>query len=477
MEDNRRSTQSLRSFFAPESVAVIGASRTPGKGGYNIVENLQRLGYAGRIYPVNPRAGEVLNIQAYPDLKHILEKPELAIIVLPPSQVVKSLEECIGAGVRAVIIESAGFGETSKPGARLEQRMVQLAQDAGIRIMGPNSVGTINPAARFDSSLGRLNEIFLPEGDIREGTVGFIGQTGLFTGVFLPLINSEIGISKIACLGNKCDVDESDMLAYFGEDSRTKVIAMYLESIKDGRRFLGLSRRIIKEKPIIVLKSAVTGSGARASATHTGAIAGEDRVYDAAFRQAGIIRVGSFEQLWDVAKAFAHAPRPQNNRVAIINLAGSGCVTAVDACVQNGLRIAGLAPATAAKIKEVYPDWWQVRSPVDVWTAIEASGFEAAYTTITRAVLEDDGADATVIIMGANNWLPGKDVPALFMDIKRDLPGKPIMAVTQLGDREVYLKMRLGFEAIGIPCYTSDEDAIFALAAMCRYQKRLEVKG
>jgi acyl-CoA synthetase (NDP forming) len=470
--NNRNSITSLKPFFEPESVAVIGASRTPGKGGYNIIENLQRLGYTGQVYPVNPRAGEVGTLKAYPDLKHIPRTPELAIIVLPPSQVLKSLEECIIAGVKAVIIESAGFGETSKPGARLEQQMLRMAQDAGIRIMGPNSVGTINPAARFDTSLGRLNETFLPEGDIREGTAGFIGQTGLFTGVFLPLINSEIGISKIACLGNKCDVDESDMLAYFGEDSRTKVIAMYLESIKDGRRFLGLSRRIIKEKPIIVLKSAVTGGGARASATHTGAIAGEDRVYDAAFRQAGIIRVGSFEQLWDAARAFVHAPLPPGDRVAIINLAGSGCVTAVDACLQNGLKIAGLAPSTIEKIKKVYPDWWRVASPVDVWTAIEASGFEAAYATITRAVLEDDGVDAAIVIMGANNWLPGKDVPALFADIKRDSPGKPIIAVAQLGDRKIYLKMRRGFQAIHIPCYTSDEDAIFALSAMCRYKKR-----
>jgi acetyltransferase len=208
MADNRRSTQSLRPFFAPESVAVIGASRTPGKGGYNIIENLLRLGYAGRIYPVNPRAGEVCNLKAYPDLKHIPGMPELAIIILPPSQVVKSLEECIAAGVKAVIIESAGFGEMDASGARREQRMVRLAAEAGIRFMGPNSVGTINPAARFDTSLGRLNEIFLPQGEIREGSVGFIGQTGLFTGVFLPLINDEIGLSQVACLGNKCDVDE-----------------------------------------------------------------------------------------------------------------------------------------------------------------------------------------------------------------------------------------------------------------------------
>jgi acyl-CoA synthetase (NDP forming) len=467
-------TDTLEPFFAPASVAVIGASRTPGKGGYNVIENLLRLGYPGRIYPVNPRAGEVLDLKAYSGLERVPEAPELAVIILPPSRVLKSLEECIAAGVKAVIIESAGFGEMDEPGARRQQRMVRLAQDAGIRIMGPNSVGTLNPAARFETSLGRLNEVFLPEGDIREGTVGFIGQTGLFTGVFLPLINGEIGISKIACLGNKCDVDESDMLEYFGGDSRTRVIAMYLESIKDGRRFLGLSRRIIREKPIIILKAAVTGGGARASATHTGAIAGEDRVYSAAFRQAGIIRVGSFEQLWDVTMALVAAPLPPGDRVGIINLAGSGCVTAVDNCVKNGLNIAELSPATKAKIKTVYPDWWQVRSPVDVWTAIEASGFEAAYATITRAVLEDDGVDAVMVIMGANNWLPGREVPGLFAGIRKDFPRKPVLAVAPLGDREIYLKMRRGFQSIRIPCYTSDEDAIFALAAMCRYQKYLE---
>lgn len=470
---NHRNTDSLRPFFEPGSVAVIGASRTPGKGGYNIIENLLRLGYPGKIYPVNPRAKRILGLAAYPELENTPEPPELALIVLPPSLVLKSLEECVARGVKAVIIESAGFGEMDEPGARLEKRIARMAERAGIRVMGPNSVGTINSDGHFDTSLGRLNRLFLPKGDIRQGTVGFIGQTGLFTGVYLPLVNSEIGISKIACLGNKCDVDESDMLEYFGEDPRTKIIAMYLESIKDGQRFLGLSRRIVREKPIIVLKSAVTEGGARASGTHTGSIAGEDRVYDAAFRQSGIIRVGSFEQLWDVARAFVYAPLPRGNRVAIINLAGSGCVTAVDACVRSGLRIAELTPATRAKIKTVYPDWWRVRSPVDVWTAVEASGFEATYTTVIRAVLEDGGVDAVVVIMAAVDWVPGKDVPTLFTDIKKDFPHKPIMAVSPLGDRKIYLRMCQGFQEMGIPSYTSDESAIVSLAALCRYQQYL----
>jgi acyl-CoA synthetase (NDP forming) len=200
-------------------------------------------------------------------------------------------------------------------------------------------------------------------------------------------------------------------------------------------------------------------------------------VYDAAFRQAGVIRVGSFEQLWDVARAFALAPLPAEDSVGIINLAGSGCVTAVDACLKNGLEIAALSEDTQRKIKAVYPDWWQVRSPVDVWTAIEVSGFEATYTTITRAVLEDPGVDAAVVIMGANDWLPGREVPPLFAGIKKGFPAKPLIAVTMLGDRDIARDMRRGFQAINIPSYTSDDAAIFALAAMCRYRSYRGISG
>ncbi len=469
--ENNRNIDSLRPFFEPDSVAIIGASRTPGKAGHNIIENLLRLGYQGEIYPINPSAKSILGLPVYPDLKHTPKTPALALIMLPPSLVLPRLEECIARGTRAVIIESAGFGELDESGARIEKTIAGIAARAGVRVMGPNSVGTINPSANFDASLGRLNQIFLPGSDIKPGPVGFVGQTGLFTGVFLPLINPELGISKIACLGNKCDVDESDLLEYLGADPPTRVISMYLESIKDGRRFLDLSRSIVKEKPIIVLKSAVTETGARVSASHTGAIAGEDRIYEAAFKQSGIIRVKDFEQLWDVTRAFVHSPLPKGNRVAIINLAGSGCVTAVDACIKNNLEIAELSATTTARIKTVYPDWWRVNSPIDVWTAVEISGFEATYATITRAVLEDDGVNAVVVIMGAIDWIPGKDVPSLFQDIKEEHPDKPLIAVNPLGDRKIYERMCRGFQASGIPSYTSDEDAIFALAAQYRYQQ------
>jgi acyl-CoA synthetase (NDP forming) len=470
----QNNNKSLKPFFEPRSVAIIGTSRTPGKGGYNIIENLLRLQYAGQIYPVNPAADEILGLKMYSALGELPKTPELALIVLPPSRVLASFRECIDRGIKAVIIESAGFGEMDEAGVGIQEEIARLARQTGVRVMGPNSVGTMNPSVNFDTSLGRLNVTFLPNDTIKPGPVGFIGQTGLFTGVYLPLINSELGISKVACLGNKCDVDESDMLDYLGDDESTRYIAMYLESVKDGRRFLDTSRRIVRRKPVVAIKSAVTETGAGMSISHTGSIAGEDRVYDAAFRQAGIIRVGSFDRLWDVMRAFVQLPLPEGNRVGIINLSGSGCVTSVDACAKNGLQIAELSDRTKEIIQTVYPDWWRVRSPVDVWTAIEASGFEATYGTVTRALLEDEGVDAVIIITGAIDWMPGGDVPALIADLKDRYPAKPVMAVAPLGDRQIYLDMHRGFLARRIPSYASDEDAIFSLAALYRYRVSLD---
>jgi len=463
-------SESLEPFFNPRSVAIIGASRTEGKGGYNIVENLQRLGYPGAVYPINPAGGELLGLPVYKDITMTPDVPDLALIVIQPSGVRDALAACIDRRVRGVIIETAGFGELGSSGAALEHEFARMAREGGIRLMGPNSVGTIDTFSRLDTSLGRLNKLFYPCGELHQGKAGFIGQTGLFTGVFLPLLNEEIGFSKIAALGNKCEVDECDMLEYYSRDDNISFVGMYLESVKDGRRFMSIARDAVRRKPVVVIKSAVTEAGARMSASHTGSIAGEDRVYDAAFRQTGIIRVGGFEQLWDMARAFVLAPLPHGNRVAIINLAGSGCVTAVDACIRHGLRVAGLSPKTLNRCRDVFPSWWKVGSPIDLWTAIETSGFAAAYTTITRAVLEDDGVDAAIVIGGAVDWLPGTEIPSLFAPIVQEHPEKPVLVVNPPGDRTIYQRLLRGFREIGVPCFSSDEAAVTCLAAMCRYR-------
>jgi len=372
--------------------------------------------------------------------------------------------------VRAVIIESAGFAEMSPEGAAMQAEIARLARESGVPVMGPNSVGTINAANGLDTSLGRLNKLFLPRDELRQGRAGYIGQTGLFTGVYLPLINEETGLSKVACLGNKCDVDESDMLACLGEDPATGFIGLYLESVNDAHRFLDLCRAIVPKKPIVAIKGAVTEAGARASVTHTGSIAGRDDLYEALFRQAGVIRAVDFTQLWGFARAFVHAPLPAGDRVGIIDLAGSGCVTAVDACARHGLKIADLTGETKRRIAKVYPSWWTVRSPVDVWAAIESSGFEKAYGVILQAVLADPNVDAAVVIAAAVDWAPGRDLPRRFAELTRRFTGKPVYAVSPPGDQDVYLSLHRGFTAGGIPHYRDENTAIAALAAARRYR-------
>jgi acetyltransferase len=444
--DNYFATNNLRPFFEPDSIAIIGASRTPGKAGHR----------------------QILGLEVYLSLEHTPKLPTLVLIVLPPSLVLSAVAECAQRGVKSVIIESSGFSEIGEAGARLEREIAQTAKQVGMRVMGPNSLGTINPSKKAITSFPQL-KLCLPGKTIRPGSVAFIGQTGLLAAAFLPLIDNDLEMSKVACLGNRCDVDECDMLEYLAGDRQTKVIAMYLESIKDGRRFSRLSRRIVKEKPIVVLKSAITPLGARVSASHTGSLAGEDRVYDAAFKQLGIIRVESFDQLFDVAKALTYSPLPRGNRVAIISMTGAGCVTAADACARNGLKIAELSADTLAKAAAVYPDWWRVKNPLDVWMAVETVGFEAAYTGLTRAALQDDNVDAAVVVVGAMDFIPGRDIPTLFKDIRDQ--AKPLLAVSMLGDRRIYHRMCQGFKSLSIPTYTSVEGAIGALAATYRYQQ------
>lgn len=462
---------SLRPFFEANSVAIIGASRKMGKAGYNIIDNLLRFGYKGEIYPINPSAQTILGLAAYPNIAQTPKLAELVIIVLPPPLVLPAIEECAARRVKSVIIESAGFAELDRSGALVEKKIAETARRAGMRLMGPNSVGTINPSKNLVTSFPHLR-LCLPDGrPIRPGSVAFIAQTGLFSFTFLPLMDAELEISKVACLGNKCDVDECDLLEYLADDPATKVIVMYLESIKDGRRFFRLSRRIVQDKPIIIFKSATTPLGAKVSASHTGSLAGEDRIYDTAFRQLGIIRAGSFDQLFDIAKALTYCPLPKGNRVAVLSNTGAGCVTAADACARSGLKIAELCGETLAKARTVYPDWWQVKNPVDVLTAVETSGFARGFTTLTRLVLRDDGVDAAVLVVGAVDFLAEEDVSIFFKDMAKEFPGKPLLVVNLLGDRRIYHRLSQRYKSFGITTYETVEGAIGALAALCRYQQ------
>ncbi|MCK4483170.1 CoA-binding protein, partial [Candidatus Bathyarchaeota archaeon] len=331
----------------------VGASRNPLKFGHFLLKNLLDLGFKGKVYPVNPNADKVLGLQAYPRVDLIDDDVELAVIIVPASKVPQIMEDCSKKHVRGVVICSSGFREAGKVGGRLEERIVATARKAGIRVIGPNTTGIVNTSNNFTTS-------FVPLPKLKRGSVAFVAQTGLFAAAAFWWIVSKqpFGISKIVGLGNKCDVDDAEVLDYLAQDEDTKVIAIYLEGVKDGRKLFEVFKRVAKKKPIIVLKSGRSPAGIKASFSHTGSLAVNDEVFDAACKQAGVIRVdGDLEKLLDITKAFALQPLPKGNKVGVITVTGAGGVMTSDECAKQGLKLADLSDQTLAEIRSNMPSW------------------------------------------------------------------------------------------------------------------------
>jgi len=462
----------LSAVFEPQSVAVVGASTTPGKAGSNILDNLLRLGYEGQVYPVNPKAEVILGVKAYPAVDQIPRPVETAIIATPARVVAEVMRDCARKGVKAAIIISSGFAEESEEGRQLEDEVMVIARQADIRVVGPNTTGILNGETRFTSS-------FLPIKKLPSGNVAFIAQTGLFLGVlFEHIISAEhFGISKVAGLGNKADVDDADILEYLAEDAQTKVVAMYIEGLGDGRRFLRAARKIAREKPIVVLKSGTTEAGAEAALSHTASLAGKAEVFEAACQQAGLLRVHSFEEMLDVVKAFSFfapphsrrgkfCPLSSGNRVAIVHYTGAGCVIAADACQKEGIELAELALATVEAIREITPPWHRIRNPVDLWPAIEQVWVETAYGVAIEALLRDAGVDALVISLFA---MPGWETYIPDFGLLR-ASGKPVLFCVE-GNGEMVREATARIEGQGFPVYSQVNRAIFALSHLSKYTR------
>ena len=450
----------LSAVFEPRSVAVVGASNNPDKAGFNILENLLRLGYKGKVYPVNLRAKEVQGLKAYPAVEEIPHQVDTAIIAIPARGVVDVMRGCARKGVKAVIIISGGFSEESEEGKRLEEEVVTIARQAGIRIVGPNTTGVFNVQNNFTSSFVSLDRVAL-------GNVAFVAQTGLFLGVLFEhiLSSQHFGISKVAGLGNKADVDDADILEYLAKDAQTKVIAMYIEGLSDGRRFLEVAGRTTKEKPIIVFKAGTTEAGAEAALSHTASLAGRSEVFEAACKQAGILRVRSFEEMLDVVKAFSFLPLPRGNRVAVIHYTGAGCVIAADACQREGLELAQLSPATVEAIGRITPAWHRIRNPIDLWPAIEQVWMEA-YDVAIEAALHDEGVDALVVSIFA---MPRWETYTPDFDMLQ-ASGKPVLFCVE-GNKRLVEEATAKFEGEGFPVYPQVNRAIFALSYLERYAR------
>lgn len=458
----------MKSFFAPESIAVVGASDKPLKAGAVMVKNLRRLGYAGAVVPINPRLSELHGFRCYPSLEAVPGAVETAVFAVPRQAVPEELRKAARKGVRAVVVASAGFADAGdEQGRALDDEIRRIRDGAGFRLMGPNSIGTFSPAIGFTTSITTLEPM-------APGPVAVFGQSGMFASGFARELASEerFGVSRIACLGNKLDIAEPDVLEWLRADSETHVAGMYFEGVRDGAAFRRAAARLSRQKPLVALKSGKSELGRAAAAGHTGTMAGEDAVFAGLLRQLGVERARDFEDFFDLLEGFARLPLPAGDRVGVVSITGVGCVLWADAAAEEGLRPAALSPQTLARTREVFPDWAPVRNPVDMWSAIERCGVEKAYRVLAEALLDDPGVDALLCIF---TLIPESDFDAgsLFAKLRQRRSEKPLLACLFGGDAERALEFRRGLRRAGVPVFASPARAMRVLGALRRRDARL----
>ncbi len=451
----------MKAFFEPKSVVVIGASTNPGKAGHSVLMNLVKALPNGNLWAVHPSAREISGVPCRSSLTDVPGPIDLAVICLSPDQVLPVVELCVQAKVKALIIESGSLANDALQAQKNTQTLLALLTKTkhATRVMGPNSIGVVNLGTRLSTSL--IPYPYLPS-ESQPG-VAVAGQTGLIASGYLQRIIEEkwFRLSKICCLGNKLDVNELDVLAYLKEDPNTRVIALYLEDVKDGRAFYKLLRETTKVKPVIIYKGGTTSQGARAVSSHTGSIAGSGVVFSAAIRQAGAIIARNFEELFSLADFLSKAPRPRGNRIGTISITGAGCVLTVDAAEKYGLVVPPMTTNSRKILDPIVPAWDHVDNPVDLWSTIEKAGSKQAYNTATRALLASD-FDALIII---NLAMPESEMDwDELARLKNSRPEIPII-LSLLGG---WPKMRADYVAEAfkrdIPVVFSPDDALRLLA-------------
>jgi len=457
----------LHSFFYPQSVAVVGASGNAKTLNYNITANLVHLNYRGKIYPVNPGATEILGMKAYPDLKSIEDNIDLAVVAVPVGKALKVVRDCVAKKVKGVVLIPGGFREIGESGRKLQDEISSLLKDNGIRALGPNTLSPINADNNFSVCFRFVEK--LPR-----GRLSFIFQSGLYDPRINWLLSDfHINLSKLIDLGNKMDINEVDALEYLGQDPETGVIAMHLESVAgDARKFLRLLKQISREKPVIVLKSGRTEAGARAAASHTGAlIRANDVVFDAAFKQAGVIRAQSLDEFFDLAKIFEYLEPLRGNRIHISTGPGGEGVLTTDMCYLNGLAMAQLEPQTYDNLRAIFPAWEINGNPLDIGVCGQFNPGKEVIRVVLETVAEDPNVDCIAIQGRVDRF----EKPERFVNLAADTKkrGKPVVVwMTVMPKEENNIADRL--EARRVPVYSSAERAIRALSALYRYHKMQE---
>lgn len=459
-ECNRRDDEDMKALFEPQSIAVIGAAREEGKLGNIILRNLVNSGFTGPLYPVNPKADEILGMKCYRSIMDIPGPVELAVIVVPSRIVPPVLEEAGKKGVKASIIITAGFKEVGKEGAELERKVGDIARRYGMRILGPNCLGLINTHHNMNATFTRNYPI--------KGRIAISSQSGaICTSILDWAKKTKIGFSKFISVGNKVDVDEADLLEYLGKDDQTQVIGMYIEGVNRGQEFLRQASETTKTKPILALKSGRTSSGAKAASSHTGALSGSDAVYEAALQQSGVVRAKTIDEFYDLLQVFGRMPLPDGDGVAIVTNAGGLGVMAADATSDFGLRLASFESETIEKLKSYLPPEANVYNPVDVLGDASAERYEFAI----NAVLDDPNVSMVVVVLAPTDTV---DIMAV-ANIVATFAGRttsPLVAAF-VGGEDCDQGIEVLKEA-GIPSYESPDRALKALSAMVQYRRMRE---
>ena len=454
-------------FLEPRSVAIVGASASPGKAGHELLRNLLANEYGGKIYPVNPKATEILGLRVYPTVAELPEVVDLGIVILPAEGTVGALRELAARGIRNVVLLAGGFAELDESGARIQQELVDIIRATGIRVLGPNTSGHTSTPQCFTSA-------FFPLGKIRRGSVSVIAQTGNFATHTMKhiLTHEHFGVCRVLGIGNKIDLDESDALEYLADDPETKAIVMYLESFKRPRRFLEIAGALTRRKPVVMLKGATSDAGKQAAVAHTAAMASQDRLVDGMLRQAGIVRVWKYTHLVLAAKALSMLPLPQGNRVSFLAPSGAMLVALTDFCAGQGLTVPEVSPATVQRLREISPAYLPMRNPVDIWGSASVKGVEFAYGQGMEAVLKDANIDAvvSVFMLARESGLPKSYEWVL--DLAKKYPEKPIL-ISFSADRECVQECTAYLEPRGVPTFQEIEQPFEALSILMQCQRAM----
>jgi acetyl coenzyme A synthetase (ADP forming)-like protein len=450
----------LDMFFNPTSVAVIGASATPGKLGYDVLSNLKSSQFRGPVYPINPRGGEILGLKAYSSVLDVPGPVDMVVIVVPAALVPAVLEESGKKGARGAVVITAGFKEAGAEGAKGERRLLEIAEQYGMRLIGPNCLGYIDTFVPLNASFAKA----APE----QGSIAFMSQSGALCAAILDYAVAEhIGFSSFVSLGNKADVDEVSLMQAWAGDDNTNVIIAYIEGLGDGQEFIRVARETARRKPVVAVKSGRTASGSKAVSSHTGSLAGSDAAYDAAFAQAGVLRADSVQELFDFSTAFAYQPALKGNRIAIVTNAGGPGVMATDALERQGLVLAALQPATEEALAGVLPAAANIHNPVDVL----GDAAPDRYGKALDIVLADPGVDGVLVIATPqSNTDMGGTAEALVSKAKGCV--KPILACW-MGKKDA----QAGIDILSVnrvPNYPFPERAVGALGAMYKYYAWLQ---